>query len=168
MSAKWTEAQIASAHEWHSLVEKGKDEEAGPIQQQLEKELGHDGSYELLEFIEDYRERSKPAPTKRRGVLKPARRSAVSKSSETWRCLGHYPLYEVSSYGRVRSLNRVRPGDWLKPRYRWFKGMCVPSVVLRDSEGRRCERMIGALLIDSGFMKKPGWMKSASSLPTAQ
>jgi hypothetical protein len=156
MSEKWTEAQIASAHEWHSLVEKQNDVDAAPIQQQLEKELGHDGSYELLEFIEDYRERSKPAPAKRKGVLKPAR--SVSKSSEAWRCLSNYPAYEISSYGRVRALDRARPGDWLKPRLRWFRGQCVPYVVLRDRDGRRCERMVGKLLIASGFMPKPAWM----------
>jgi hypothetical protein len=160
MSAKWTEAQIASAHEWHRLVENQKDGEAEPIQEQLEKELGHDGSYELLEFIEDYRERSaKPAPTKpRRGVLKPAR--SVSKSVETWRCLSNYPLYEISSHGRVRALDRAKPGDWLKPRLRWFRGQCVAYVVLRDRDGRRCERMVGKLLIAAAFMPKPEWMKN--------
>jgi hypothetical protein len=89
--------------------------------------------------------------------LKQARRA--SKAAETWRCLGNYPLYEVSSYGRVRSLDRVRPNDWLKPRYRWFKGLCVASVVLKDRDGLRCERMIGRLLIAAGFMPRPEWMK---------
>jgi hypothetical protein len=91
------------------------------------------------------------------GILKQPRR--ISKSPETWRCLGNYPLYEISSHGRVRALDRTRPGDWLKPRYRWFKGLCVASVVIRDRDGWRCERMIGKLLIAAGFMEKPDWMK---------
>jgi NUMOD4 motif len=146
------------------LVNEEKDEEAEAIYAPIRSELGYAKSSALLEFIEDRQKNSvapaSVAPTKpRRGVLKPARRTAVSKSTETWRCLGLYPAYEISSYGRVRSLDRAKPGDWLKPRYRWFKGLCVASVVIKDSDGRRCERMIGVLLIAAGFMLKPAWMK---------
>jgi hypothetical protein len=91
------------------------------------------------------------------GIFRQARR--VSKSIEVWRCLSNYPAYEISSHGRVRSLDRARPGDWLKPRYRWYKGVSVTSVVIRNRDGRRCERMIGKLLIAAGFMEKPDWMK---------
>jgi hypothetical protein len=159
MSAKWTEAQIAQAEAVHNLWERGKDDEAEPIHAQLYKELGDDVAYDLLQFVEDERERAaKPAPTKRRGVLKPAR--SVSRSSEAWRCLSNYPAYEISSYGRVRALDRAKPGDWLKPRLRWFRGQCVAYVVLRDRDGRRCERMVGKLLIAAAFMPKPEWMKN--------
>lgn len=94
---------------------------------------------------------------KRKGLFRQARR--VSKSPETWRSLSNYPLYEISSHGRVRSRDRVNPTDWLKPRRKWYRGMCVDYVVLNDREGRRCERMVGKLLIAAGFLEKPNWMK---------
>ena len=114
--------------------------------------------YRALEWAEDQQENpAAPAPkAKPRGVLKPARR--VSKSAEGWRCLSDYPEYEISSHGRVRAVGRARPTDWLKPRRRWFKGMCVDYVVIKDRDGRRCERMIGKLLIAVGFMPRPEWM----------
>jgi len=95
-------------------------------------------------------------PQKRKGLFRQARR--VSRCPETWRVLKNYPLYEISSHGRVRALDRAHPEDWLKPRRKWYRGMCPDSVVLRDHEGKRCERFIGKLLIAAGFMSKPDWM----------
>jgi len=117
------------------------------------------GAYDHLEDEEE-----KPAPTakKRKGVFKQARR--VSRAPETWRVLKNYPTYEVSSHGRVRSLDRARPDDWLKPRYRWYKGMGTSSVVIKDRDGTRCERDIAKLMIDAGFLSRPTWMKHSKSL----
>jgi len=94
---------------------------------------------------------------RRKGVFRQARR--VSKSPETWRSLSNYPTYEISSHGRVRSLDRANPTDWLKPRRKWFRGVCVEYVVINDRDGKRCERMVGKLLIAAGFLEKPAWMK---------
>lgn len=92
---------------------------------------------------------------------KAARR--VSRSEETWRILDNYPNYEISSHGRVRSLSRVRPDDWLKPRRRWQYGHCVESIVLFDKDHIRRERDIGWLLVASGFLKRPKWAVKKSS-----
>jgi hypothetical protein len=90
-------------------------------------------------------------PPKRRGLFHKPKR--VSKSPETWRHLSNYPGYEISSHGRVRSLDRAAPGDWLKPRRRWYKGLPVDSVVLKDRDGKRREPLVGSLLVAARFLK---------------
>ena len=160
MSDNWTQVHMERAIEWHRLFDEEKDAEADVIWNQLTEDLGPEERSALLDFIEEKLEEkngvSKPK-AKSKGVLQPARR--MSKTSEHWRCLSNYPLYEISSYGRVRALDRAKPGDCLKPRYKWILGKAVPFVVIKDRDGRRCERMIGKLLIAAGFMAKPAWME---------
>ena len=92
--------------------------------------------------------------------MKPFKRAKrVSISPETWRILEHYPLYQISSHGRVRALDRAAPDDFLKPRFRWFRGMSVSFIILRDKDGKRRERMTGYLMVSAGFMTRPKWMK---------
>jgi hypothetical protein len=102
--------------------------------------------------------RRKADTPKRRGLFNQPRR--VSRAVETWRCLSNYPNYEISSHGRVRAIDRARPNDWLKPRRKWYKGMCPDSVVLKDRDGRRREIFVGKLLVAAGFMEMPKFMKS--------
>ena len=71
----------------------------------------------------------------------------VAKSKEIWRGLHNYPGYEVSSHGRVRSLNSPI-GQFLKPR--WFQRM--PKVVIYDAEGIRRERAIYFLMVQARFI----------------
>lgn len=104
-------------------------------------------------------ETSPAAKPKKRGLFSQPRR--VSKAIETWRCLNNYPNYEVSSHGRVRAIDRANPNDWLKPRRKWYKGMCPDSVVLKDRDGNRREVFVGKLLIAAGFMAQPKFMKQA-------
>lgn len=104
----------------------------------------------------------KTTRTTKRG--KPSKRGyrrakTVSRSPETWRFLRHYPLYEISSHGRVRALNRAKRDDWLKPRWGWKRGVPTPSVVLIDKDGKRRERNVPMPLISVGFLKKPRWME---------
>src|SRR6185312_1857249 len=115
----------------------------------------------LLDWVEN--EQNKAARKSRsKGALKPARH--VAKSAETWRCLSNYPNYEISAYGRVRSINRAKPNDCLKPRWHWRHGACVDYVVLTDLDGIRRERQIGWLLVSVGFLKKPDWARKSSSV----
>jgi hypothetical protein len=87
--------------------------------------------------------------SKRPPYFKPARR--VPRSSEGWRVLKNYPGYEISTYGRVRSLERLKPDDFLKPRFRWFKGAFTITVRLyRDKVA--CDRSLGMLMVDAGFL----------------
>lgn len=95
-------------------------------------------------------------PEKRRGVFRQAKR--VSRSVETWRVLANYPTYEISSHGRVRAVDRARVEDWLKPRRRWFRGMSVDSVSIRDRDGNLRSPMIGTLLVQAGYVKD--WRKA--------
>jgi hypothetical protein len=88
------------------------------------------------------------AKAKRTGKYKAHR---VARSKEQWRVLTNYPNYEISSYGRVRSLQRTGAADWLKPR--WFRG--APSVVLYDKDGHRRERLINWLMVSAGWLKQP-------------
>jgi len=152
-------------------------EEADRIYFELVAELGEDGTEELccskevdyrLAQIElekevheqtakrDAREAAK-AKRKSKGPFNPARR--VARSPEAWRCLNNYPGYEISSHGRVRSIGRAKPGDWLKPRWKWHMGRPLQFVVLYDAEHKRCERLVGYLLLDAGFLTRPDWMK---------
>jgi len=170
--ARWTIEQIDKS----ARIEFMTKEEAEPLEAELLAELGEDGSEALAISPEvDYRIRQielemevraqtakvaerETKRAKRKGKpFKRARR--VARSPETWRHLKNYTGYEISSHGRVRSLDRARPDDWLKPRRKWFKGMSVEWVVLYDSEGKRRERMVGYLLIDAGFLLRPTWMK---------
>jgi hypothetical protein len=155
--ANWTLEQIAQPEEWNRLTEQSKDDEANAIWSRLAAEMGYEASYALLQFVEEREERKK-ATRKRKLFASPRH---ASKAIETWRCLNDYPDYEISSHGRVRARDRARPGDWLKPRRRWYYGKSVDFVVLKDRDGRRCERMVGWLLVAAGFLPKPKW-KTAS------
>jgi hypothetical protein len=99
-----------------------------------------------------------PTPKRKgKGLFRQPRR--VSRAIEKWRVLDTYPNYEISSHGRVRSRDRARPTDWLKPRWQWHHGKGLPSVVLKNRDGQRCERFVGRLLIEAGFLNRPDWMK---------
>lgn len=162
MEIRCSQAQVALAEKWHRLFDEGKDAEAEAIREQLTRELGEEGCTALLDYVEERQENAatmpKPKPKPAPKIFKRARR--VSKSAESWRCLSDYPAYEISSHGRVRAIDRARPADWLKPRRRWFRGMCVDYVVITDRDGRRCERMVGKLLIAAGFLPRPAWMRN--------
>jgi hypothetical protein len=160
MVSRWTQAHIAQAEEWLRLFDEDKEAEAGEIYVQLRTELGAQNCSALLQYVEDLHENSVARTPKPKMLSQPRR---VSQAAETWRCLSNYPLYEISSHGRVRSLDRAKPDDWLKPRRRWIRGHSVDFVVIKDRDGRRCERMIGKLLIAAGFLPKPEWMERKSS-----
>jgi len=164
----WTAEQEAEARRWVKL-DRALDSAAPLLYEKLEAKLGK----KLWEALSDYvdsqtaleddepetsssADKPKAGKKKKRGPFNHARR--VSRSPETWRILKNYPAYEISSHGRVRSLDRARPDDWLKPRRKWYRGVCVEWVVIRDRDGQRCERMVGKLLIDAGFLPRPEWM----------
>jgi hypothetical protein len=160
MALRWTEAQIARAKEWLRLLDEDEDAQADEIYAELRGELGAENCRALLQYVEDLQENAVARTPKPKMLSQPRR---VSQAAETWRCLNNYPLYEISSHGRVRALDRARPDDWLKPRRRWIRGHSVDFVVIKDRDGRRCERMIGKLLIAAGFLPTPEWMEKKSS-----
>jgi hypothetical protein len=150
------------AKEWETFFNANDEVGAAAAKQKLVDLCG--GNVAIANRIFDSLdpELSGTAPTPKRqgkgkGLFRQARR--VSRTPETWRVLKNYPLYEISSHGRVRALDRAHPNDWLKPRRKWYRGMCPESVVLRDHEGKRCERFIGKLLVSAGFMPRPEWME---------
>lgn len=100
---------------------------------------------EMIADIMSGLKRPKTDRPKRTGKYKAHR---VARSKEQWRVLTNYPNYEISSYGRVRSLQRTKPDDWLKPR--WFRGQ--QKVVLYDKDGIRRERMVYWLLVGAGWL----------------
>jgi hypothetical protein len=157
---QWTTEQIEHAKRIISL----DYPESGRLYNELSDAMGDRQAERLIDYVDklapavEEPEAESPAANKpkRKRLFKQARR--VSKHPETWRILKNYPTYEISSHGRVRSLNRIRPDDWLKPRRRWYKGLCVDSVVILDRDGKRCERFIGMLLVSAGFLPRQDWM----------
>jgi hypothetical protein len=153
--ARWTQAQFEKAELATRLVMEEKDAEFEAIVAQLRSELDEATLSALLEYADKlYANQRKASEQKAKPKALPRR---GAQATESWRCLGTFPNYEISSYGRVRSLDRARPDAWLKPRRRWMRGSCVDYVALVDSHGRRCERQIGWLLVSVGFMVRPKW-----------
>src|ERR1700720_2423507 len=110
----------------------------------------------VAEELDDETERpTKSARPARKSKLKTARR--VAKSAESWRILRNYPEYEISSHGRVRSMNRARPSDFLKPRFVWHHGKVAEAFTL-CSGGKEHTRFKGPLMVSAGLLKSPSWM----------
>jgi NUMOD4 motif len=150
----YSPAALKLAREWDMHFSLNDEEKANACKNKLIELCG--GNVAIANRIIDSIDEPITEKPKKKGLFRQARR--VSRTSETWRVLKNYPLYEISSHGRVRALDRAHPDDWLKPRRKWYRGMCPDSVVLRDHEGKRCERFIGKLLIAAGFMPRPEWM----------
>jgi hypothetical protein len=87
----------------------------------------------------------------------------VSRSPETWRHLEHYPAYQISSHGRLRSVMRGRDTDVLKPRFSWHYGKLVTAYNILDKDGVKRSRFVGTLMINAGFIKARQWTKEKAS-----
>jgi len=73
------------------------------------------------------------------------------RSKEVWRILPNFPNYEISNYGRVRSLARRKADDVLKPRPNRLDQTL--HVTLYDAGGARREPNIYWLMVSVGFIK---------------
>jgi NUMOD4 motif len=113
-------------------------------------------SGDFSDLPDEYRTPKKETPPtasqKSRGYFKPAKRNAT-KGAERWRILKHYPKYEISDYGRVRSLDRARPEDVLKPRLKFWRGSATFTYRLVQEDRRVRDVFVGSLLLSVGFMK---------------
>jgi hypothetical protein len=99
--------------------------------------------------------KAKPGSKFKRAKRVPAR------SAETWRILKNYPEYEISTFGRLRNLNRAVHTDCLKPRFVWHHGKVVEAFVLW-SGGAKYTRFKGPLMVSAGIIKAPKWMVNHS------
>jgi hypothetical protein len=103
-----------------------------------------------LESTMNARSTSEPV-AKRSKVARPTTRRSAPRSKESWRCIADFPNYEVSNFGRVRSLNRGQDGDVLKPEYKWRNRHFMTQYSLyRD--GARSKLHLYALLKRAGFL----------------
>lgn len=89
----------------------------------------------------------------------------VRRSPETWRHLDNYPGYQISSHGRLRTVQRANADDVLKPRFSWHYGKVVMAYELRDKDGNRKARFVGSLMMAAGFLKAPQWRKKEAESP---
>jgi hypothetical protein len=87
----------------------------------------------------------------------------VSRSPETWRHLEHYPAYQISSHGRLRSVMRAKDTDVLKPRFSWHYGKLVAAYNINDKDGIKRSRFVGTLMINAGFIKARQWGKEKAA-----
>ena len=112
-------------------------------------------------LLSDVPKAPKAEPEGKRGHYKRAIR--VSRSPETWRILTHYPEYQISSHGRLRSVLRAKDSDFLKPKFSWHYGKMVEAFELKDKDGVRRSRFKGTLMINAGFLKSPKWRKKETA-----
>lgn len=106
----------------------------------------------------------KPEPTETKKKRHYKRAIRVSRSPEIWRHLEHYPGYQISSHGRLRSAQRANDTDVLKPRFSWHYGKLVAAYNILDKDGIKRSRFVGTLMINAGFVKARDWKKEKSEV----